>query len=179
MQSTFAVGRHLPVYTIGTFPSCQPAKLRRTAEFGQERTSLEHIRTTLIPPPELPQSQFAALLSSPAPARFKHFIGRAADCERLWGLRDATGWVSLADDTGAPGFPVWPHPDYAQACATEAWAGCLPAEINVHDFVEQWLPDMTERTVAVTVFATPSMKGIWMRPDELQRYLAEELTKYE
>lgn len=134
---------------------------------------------TVISPSELTEAQRTALLSSPGPARVKHFIGRTADCERLWGLRDAAGWVALADDTGAPGFPVWPHPDYAQACATEAWAGSLPAEIDVHEFIEEWLPDMTEREVAVAVFPTPSMKGVWTKPDELQRYLAEELGKYE
>jgi hypothetical protein len=85
----------------------------------------------------------------------------------------------LTDDTGAPGFPVWPHPGYAQACATEAWTGSLPAEINVHEFIEEWLPDMTEREVFVAVFPTPSMKGVWMKPAELQQYLAEELGKYE
>ena len=85
----------------------------------------------------------------------------------------------MADDTGAPGFPVWPHPDYAQACATKAWAGSVPAEIDVHEFVEEWLPDMSKREVAVAVFPTPSMKGVWTKPDELQRYLAEELEKYE
>jgi hypothetical protein len=134
---------------------------------------------TVIPPSELPQSQRAALLASAGPARFKHFISRAADCERLWGLRDATGWVALADDAGAPGFPVWPHPDYAQACATETWAGSFPAEIDVHEFTDEWLPNMAEREVSVAVFPTPSMKGVWMKPEELQRYLAEELGRYE
>lgn len=38
---------------------------------------------------------------------------------------------------------------------------------------------MKELAVSVAAFPTPSMKGIWMRPDELQRYLAEELAKYE
>lgn len=161
-----------------TFPRRQSAILCRTAQISQARTSLEHIRTLVIPL-ELPQSQRAALLSSPGPAKFKHFIGRAADCERLWGLRDATGWVSLADDTGASGFPVWPHPDYAQACATDSWAGSLPAEIDVHEFVGQSLPHMEERAVSLAVFPTPSIKGVWMRPDELRRYLAEELAKYE
>lgn len=56
------------------------------------------------------------------------------------GVFDATGWVSLADDTGASGFPVWPHPDYVQACATETWAGSLPAEIDVHEFVNSGCP---------------------------------------
>ena len=67
---------------------------------------------------KLPQSQFTALMSSPDTARFKHFIGRTADCERLWSLRDANGWVAAAGQDGATGFPVWPHPDYASACAT-------------------------------------------------------------
>jgi hypothetical protein len=134
---------------------------------------------TVMTPSELSESQRNALLSSPGPARFKHFIGRAADCERLWGLRDASGWVLLADETGAPGFPVWPHPDYAAACATETWAASFPAEIDVHEFAEEWLPDMAAREVSVAIFPTPSMKGVWMKPEELQKYLAEELSKYE
>jgi hypothetical protein len=153
--------------------------LARRAGIGQERTLSDHIRMTVIPPSELPQSQRMALLASAGPARFKHFIGRAADYERLWGLRDATGWVALADDTGAPGFPVWPHPDYAQACATETWAGSIPAEIDVHEFTDEWLPNMAERGVSVAVFPTPSLKGVWMKPEELQRYLAEELGRYD
>ena len=111
---------------------------------------------------KLPQSQGTALQSSPGPARFKHFIGRTADCECLWGLRDGSGWVALADDTGAQGFPVWPHPYYAQACASEAWAGSLPAEIDLHEFIDEWLPDMAERKVSVAVFPKPSMKVVWM-----------------
>lgn len=146
---------------------------------GKKRSSLDHLTMTVNPRRELSQSQCTALLSSPGPARFKHFIARAADCERVWGLRDATGWVALADDTGAPEFPVWPHPDYAQACATQAWGGSLPAEIDVHDFIAAWLPDMTERKVFVAVFPTLLMQGVWMNPAELQQYLAEELKKYE
>jgi hypothetical protein len=127
----------------------------------------------------LSSPQLAALLSSPGPARFKHFITQAADCEKLWGLRDTSGWVALADDSGAEGFPVWPHPDYAAACATENWAGNFPAEIDVHEFVKSWLPEMQKRGVAVAVFPTPSMKGVWCLPDELKHYLDEELAKYE
>ena len=74
---------------------------------------------------------------------------------------------------------MWLHPDYAQACATETWAGSFPAEIDVHEFTGEWLPNMAEREVSVVVFATTSMKGVWMKPEELQRYLAEELGRYE
>lgn len=129
-------------------------------------------------PSKVPTSQFDALLASPGPARFKHFIGRAADCERLWSLRDASGWVAEGEDASAPGFAVWPHPDYAAACATGAWAGCLPAEIEVYAFMQAWLPDMAERGVSVAVFPTPSMSGVRTNPEALQHFLAEELEKY-
>lgn len=129
-------------------------------------------------PPNLSPTQRAALLSAPASARFKHFIGRAADSESVWSLRNASGWVALADETGAAGFPVWPHPDYAAACATGLWTGCAPAQIEVHEFTEKWLSDMTERGVSVAVFPTPSMKGVWINPQQLERYLTEELGRY-
>lgn len=58
------------------------------------------------------------------------------------GGRDPTGWVALADDTGPPRFPVWPHPDYAHVCATQTWAESFPAEIGVHEFTDKWLPNM-------------------------------------
>ena len=133
----------------------------------------------MTPPYELSALQRTALLASPAPARFKHFIGRAADYECVWGLRDASGWVALADETGAHGFPVWPHPDYASACATDAWTGNHPVAIDVYEFTEAWLPDMAARGVSVAVFPTPSMQGVWMAAEELRQCLAEELRKVE
>jgi hypothetical protein len=138
-------------------------------------------RGTLImsAPLTLSPVQRAALLSANGPARFKHFVGQAADSERLWGLRDSSGWVALADDSGAEGFAVWPHPDYAAECAKGVWANCFPAEIDVHAFADSWLPDMAERGVSVAVFPTLTMQAVWISPDELRRHLAEELARYE
>lgn len=129
--------------------------------------------------PAISPTQLAALLAADGPKRFKHFIGRVADFEVVWGLRNANGWVALADDAGARGFPVWPHADYAAACAVDEWAGCVPAGIDVHEFCEDWLPDMAGRQVSVAVFPTPAMKGVWMAADALKGFLAEELEKYE
>lgn len=127
----------------------------------------------------LSPEKYAALISADGPKRFKHLISQAADREVLWGLRDESGWVRLGDDSGAPGFPIWPHPDYAWDCATGSWAGCSPAEIEVHEFVADWLPDMSEQGVSIAAFPTPSMNGVWISPDELKLILEEELAKYE
>lgn len=123
--------------------------------------------------------QYAALLSADGPKRLKHLVSQAADREVLWGLRDESGWVSLGDDSGASAFPIWPHPDYARDCATGSWAGCSTAEIEVHEFVDDWLPDMSEQGVSIAAFPVPSMNGVLISPDELKLILEEELAKYE
>ncbi len=127
----------------------------------------------------LPAKKLAALLAAPGPKRFQHLVAQAADSETLWGLRNEEGWVSLADDAEACGFAVWPHPDYARACATGDWADCEPAVIDVHRFVEDWLPDMAAKGLSIAVFPTPAMKGVWMAPAELKSFLEEELAQYE
>jgi hypothetical protein len=126
-----------------------------------------------------PPEQYAALIAADGPKRLKHLLSQAADGGALWGLRDQSGWVSLADESGTPGFAVWPHPDYAQDCATDSWAGSLPAEIDVHEFVDDWLPDMLAQGVSIAAFPTPSMRGVWISAGELKLRLEEELAKYE
>ena len=130
-------------------------------------------------PNHISSEQYAALISAEGPKRLKHLVTRAADGELLWGLRDESGWVSLADDSDAPGFPIWPHPDYAQDCAMGSWAGCQPTKIDVHEFVDDWLPDMSMQGVSIAVFPTPEMSGVWISPGELKLRLEEELDKYE
>ena len=130
-------------------------------------------------PPPLTPVQRAALLSADAPARLKHFVGQAADWERVWGLRNDSGWVALADAAGAEGFPVWPHPEYAKACAEHDWADCAPVAIDVHEFVDGWLPDMVRRGVSIAVFPTPALRGVWLSAAELGVRLADELARYE
>ncbi|WP_082219266.1 DUF2750 domain-containing protein [Massilia sp. NR 4-1] len=123
--------------------------------------------------------KIAALLAAPGPVRFDHLITQAADSETLWGLKNAEGWVSLVNNVQAGGFVIWPHPDFAQACATGDWAGCEPAAIDIYRFVEDWLPDMASKGLSIAVFPTPAMRGVWIAPGELKSCLEEELAQYE
>ena len=123
--------------------------------------------------------QFSAVSALAGPVRFKHFISRVTDWETVWGLRNKSGWVVAGDDAGNSGFPVWPHPDYALACATGDWDGNSSAPIDVHDFVENWLPEMDADGVFIAVFPTPEMRGVPINASELQSYLQDELSQYE
>jgi len=120
--------------------------------------------------------EYAAVSGLPGPQRYRHFVERSSDGACVWGLKDPSGWVSVADSAGTPGFPVWPHPDYANACAVGAWAGLAPAAIDVHEFVERWLPDMAELSVLVAVFPTAQMPGVMVHALQLAQDLSRSLS---
>jgi hypothetical protein len=127
----------------------------------------------------LTKTEFEAICALEGPQRYEHFIKRVADWESVWGLRDEEGWVAAGDDEGNSGFPVWPHPDFAAACAIEEWADNQPAPIDVHEFVEDWLPNMAEENVTIAVFPTPALRGVMVSASELQEHLLAELSNYE
>jgi hypothetical protein len=130
-------------------------------------------------PYPLNPNQFASVSALAGPERYKHFVARVADWQLVWGLKDQDGWVSAADDEGNPGVPVWPHPQYALACASGAWAGNSPAPIEVHEFLERWLPSMAEDGVLVAVFPTITMRGIFVPALQLQQAIEDELSGIE
>jgi len=123
--------------------------------------------------------QFTAVSKLAGTERYSHFVARVADWEGVWGLRNEAGWVSARDNDGNTGFPVWPHPDYAIACATGEWANNSPSPIEVHEFVDEWLPNMAAKGVLVAVFPTSSMSGVMVSALELQASILEELSKIE
>lgn len=129
-------------------------------------------------PYELSPQQHDAVTALDGPGRYTHFIGRIADTEVVFGLRTEEGWVSACGDDGVEGLPVWPHPAYALECATGEWAGATPAEIDVYDFADDWLPAMRERGMNAIVFPTAGRNGVVADPGKLAADLEEELTQY-
>lgn len=127
----------------------------------------------------LSSQEFQAVSALDSKERFAHFVKRVADWETVWSLRDESGWVAVGDNEGNSGFPVWPHPEYAAACAINEWAGNSPHSIDVHTFVETWLPNMASNGVSLVVFPTPSLRGVMVSAQQLQAALEQELAQYE
>ena len=109
---------------------------------------------------ELREQEIAGLLKADGPARYAHFVSQVADWELVWGLRAPGGWVCLSDDTEVPMFPVWPHEEYARLLATGDWANATPTSIEVHEWVNKWLPGLDADGSKVAVFPTPAGKGV-------------------
>lgn len=139
------------------------------------------IQTLAIMPNPKPLShkELTAVSTLPGPERYKHFVGRVADLGFVWGLRSESGWVAVGDGEGNEGIPFWPRPEYAQACAAAEWEGNEPSPIEIHEFVEAWLPDMASRSVMVSVFPTPKLRGVFIDPLGLQTDIQNELARLE
>ena len=127
---------------------------------------------------EVNDAEFESVLALPAPSRYQYFIKRSAGHGELWGLHGDGGWVMAEDDEGRTFFPVWPHPRFAEACSSEAWADGLPQAIDIDDWVEAWIPKLSEEGSGVAVFQTPDDRGIAVSPERLQGDLEDELSQF-
>jgi hypothetical protein len=127
---------------------------------------------------EVSDKQFEAVIALSAPRRYEHFIKRIADSEAVWSLRSREGWVMSGDGQGGELMPVWPHPRYAAACATDAWSGTEPAAIPLHDFRAKWLPGLERDGRRLAVFPVPQGYSIPAAPERMRADLEEELAWY-
>lgn len=110
--------------------------------------------------------------------RYNYFIRKVTDFEELWGLNN-DGWALLGDDDGNRIFPVWPEKEFAALCAVDQWKNYNPEVITLENFIEKWIPGMTNDKTLVNVFLTPNAKGKVISPNDLYTDLQGELEQYE
>jgi len=128
---------------------------------------------------KLSQKEFLAVSALEGADRYAHLLKRVADWELFWGLQNESGWVVGGDDKNNKLFPIWPHPDYAVACATGPWSGNTPTSIGLQQFLDHWLPGMASDGILVAVFPTPTMQGVAVGPEAFREDLSLEMAKYE
>ena len=127
----------------------------------------------------LNEKHMSNVLALPAQERLEYFIGRVADWEEVWGLKDDSGWASSADNGGVMSIPFWPHLKFAELCNSDLWKGNIPTPISLIDFMSKWLPGLNNDGLKVAVFPTPSGKSIQLEPSVLLEQLELECEKYE
>ncbi|YCM43436.1 DUF2750 domain-containing protein [Verrucomicrobiaceae bacterium 227] len=128
---------------------------------------------------ELNPEQYEAIVSLDGEQRCSHFIGRIADSETLWGVRNDQGWlVPIAPDSFEY-FPVWPHSEYAQTITDKIFPGHKATEIPLEEFMTEWLPRFEADKVKVAVFPNEDW-ALWiMEPPDLLAALEDEIAQYE
>src|SRR4051794_12953011 len=118
------------------------------------------------------KEEIGRLLALPAGDRAVQFFQLLADWEEAWALRDADGWV-VAKATDA--LPLWPHADFATACAQGPWEGATPEPLPLDDLLEELLPLLEEDGLKVAVFPSPEDPGLLLEPSEVRERIEREL----
>jgi hypothetical protein len=118
--------------------------------------------------------EFESVTKLPAPKRYDYSVKTVVDWEQMWGLRDDGGWATVESPGGVPVFPLWPAKRYADACASEDWAGMVAEAFSVDDFVKEMAPSLRERGMLPGVFFTADQGSVNCQLDELLRDLGQE-----
>ena len=123
--------------------------------------------------------QFKAVLELSSSDRCSHFIGKVADWEQLWGVKNSEGWLVPITPEDMEYFPVWPHPEYAQKIVDENFEGYQAVEISIQEFIDRWIPTFAEDNVKVAVFPDMYWEFWVMEPKDMLEVLQDEMAQYE
>jgi hypothetical protein len=118
--------------------------------------------------------QLAAVTKLSGPDRYSFFVQHVTECEELWTLRNAEGFILYTDDDRCELVPVWPDRRLAEACARSSWDECEPFRIDLDRWLAAWLPGLETEGRRVAVFPLPSDQGVVVGPDQLARDLSHE-----
>ena len=130
-------------------------------------------------PYKMNPQQYEAVLALSSADRSSHFVGKVADWEQLWGVRNGEGWLVPVTPENIEYFPVWPHPEYAQKMTDEHFPGHNAVEISLDEFISSWLPKFEKDNVKVGVFPNKEWVFWVMEPNDLLECLKEECALYE
>ena len=126
-----------------------------------------------------PLADLATLPPDSPEQRYDVFVETVAARGLVWGLTDQSDpasvtWVT-AEAEGVSAAPFWPEAEDAARCATDAWAGCLPASIALPVFLERWLPGLEKDGRVVSIFPLPSTPGVACPAATLREEIEDEL----
>jgi hypothetical protein len=124
------------------------------------------------------QKEIEAVLQLPGEKRYEYFIKRVADANKLWGLWN-DGWAMGVTKDGQQTIPVWPAAEYADSCRQGEWEVYTPKSLDLHEFMDEFLPRLVRDGIRVSIFDIPSEASVLIDDDELLDDLKHELAKIE
>lgn len=123
---------------------------------------------------ELADGEKDMVLALSARERYGYFIQIAVDSAEIWGLKNEEGWV-LAGDEARDALPLWPHADFAAACALGDWEKAVPQPIALDELLADLIPILEEDGISVAVFPAADGDSAVVEPEDLRRDLEAEI----
>ena len=119
------------------------------------------------------------ILSSDPSKKYKYFINKVVDEGVLWSLYD-DGWAISQDEDGKNFIPLWPDNDFALNNAKDNWLFYKPKSIQVYDFINQYIDELINNKMSVSIFYESSKgKGLIIPLENLRKDLKYELSRVE
>ena len=84
--------------------------------------------------------------------RYGYFVDKVIEHGKVWSLRNEEGWVLGEATEDIEAIPVWPHPRYAEVCATGPWAYHDAEAIDLKIILERYVPGMMNDHRVFAVF---------------------------
>ena len=101
--------------------------------------------------------------------KHKSFIERVVASGKVWGLKSQDGWAMSYsnDEDEIVVMPFWSDKAYAAAVAKDEWAEYAPEEIDLPEFLDQWVFGMSDDEVLVGTNWDQNMAGKELEPYDL------------
>lgn len=118
------------------------------------------------------------LVDARSEEKLDYFLSRAMECEEIWGLNNASGWI-MRDYGETTCLPVWNYAVMADACAIDELSDYAADSTSLEHFVYGILPQLRDMEVKVELLATPEQKGIQLTAEVLFEILERKLESAE
>ena len=110
--------------------------------------------------------QIKSAFALSADERYDFFLDLVAENGTVYTLKDEQGCLLVSSEAESC-LPVWPDQALAEACSTQEWQGFEPLAISLQDWLEKWVPGMTEDGHLVAVFPDLNTESVIVTPQEL------------
>ena len=105
------------------------------------------------------------------------FVTRVLKTGCIWGIKSSDqGWAICPSNEyeDASVYPFWSDEASARIHCADVWADCVPAPIDLDNFLADWLPGMHDDDALVGPDWGADLAGLEMEPMELALALGGE-----
>ncbi|WP_312365506.1 DUF2750 domain-containing protein [Sphingobacterium sp.] len=110
--------------------------------------------------------------------RYKYFLKRVADTERMYTLVNGDNEYALSEVKGNYVFSLWPFREYALLSIVEEWDNYQVKEITLDEFENEVIEWIEQNNYLINIFSVDSKAGFVVNLREFVRDLSDELKKY-
>jgi hypothetical protein len=124
--------------------------------------------------------ELSGVLEASNEKRLKYFIGMVASWSTFWASTSEGGNIAtFEDEDGQNCVLMWPFKEFADIVTQAANLPGRIIQIEVHDFLENYVNDLIANQLLIRVFPTQNLDSVKVTPEEFFDLMLEELSRIE